>query len=77
MTNKNIDTILESLIEHKVVIKFTQHEEPTLRETYGLLKYVNKDIIHMEIYDVIGNLENYYLNRHACALLSVTDEGVK
>jgi hypothetical protein len=71
----NLDKVLEKLIGHKVVLHHTQHEEPEMRETSGILRDFNRDMIHMTIYNVYGEKTEWYLNRHACTLLSITDEG--
>ena len=71
----NIDKVLEKLIGHKVTLHYTQHEEPEMRETSGILRDFNKDVIHMTIFTVYGEKNEWYLNRHACTLLSVIDEG--
>ena len=75
--NMTIVKILEKLIGHKVTLRYTPHEETELRETSGILKEIDTNIISLETYDVYGNLETWYLNRHACTLHSVVDEGVK
>lgn len=73
----NINEILESLINHKVTLHYTQHEESTLRETSGILKQVNKDTIQLILFGEYGEPYTYYLNRHSCVLLSISDEGEK
>lgn len=74
----NLEKLLSKLINHKLVLSYTPHEEGDLRETYGVLKDFNKDIVHMELYDDYGELEsNYYLNRHGCTLHSIIDYGEK
>ena len=71
----DIDSVLNKLMNHKVTISFTPHEEAELRQTSGTLKEISRDIIHLETYDVYGKLDHYYLNRHACTLHSIVDEG--
>jgi len=71
----NIEDALKKLIGHKVTLHFTPHEESELRESSGILVVVTPDIIHLKIYDNYGEPYDYYLNRHACTLHSVTDEG--
>ena len=72
---KNIEEILRSLIGHKISIRFTHYQETEMRETFGILVDVTNDIIHMKIYNEFGEQTDYYLNRHACNLHSVSDEG--
>lgn len=71
----NLDRVLEKLIGHRVTLHYTQHEEPQMRESSGILRAFSKDMIHMTIYNVYGEKTEWYLNRHACTLLSITDEG--
>ena len=71
----NLDKVLKGLIGHKVMFHYTQHEEPEMRETTGILKAFNKDMIHLTIYNTYGEPSEFYLNRHACTLVSITDEG--
>jgi len=71
----DLDKILERLIGHKVVLHYTQHEEPEMRETSGILRAYSKDMIHMTLYNIYGQPTEWYLNRHACTLVSITDEG--
>ena len=76
-TTLDIEKLLESLINHKVTISYAQHEEADLRETSGVLKSFNKNIIHLELFDSFGKETEYYLNRCACTLHSITDDGEK
>jgi len=76
--HKDLESLLNELIGHKVAISFTPHEESELRETFGILKAVSKEIIHIELYDDYGEKDSdYYLNRHACTLHSIVDHGKK
>lgn len=70
---KNIGDVLKTLIGHKVFISFITQESK--RTANGILKEVSDGIVHLDIYNLCGELEKYYLNRHACTLLSVIDEG--
>ena len=73
-----LDELLKSLINHKVGITFTQHEEGSLRDTFGVLKDFDKNFIHIELFDDYGERESdYYLNRCACTLHSIIDYGEK
>jgi len=71
----NVEDVLEKLVGHRVTLRFTPHEENELRESSGILVKVTPHIIHLKIYDTYGNPYDYYLNRHACTLHSITDEG--
>lgn len=71
-----IESLLKLLIGHKVTLTYTPHEETVLRETSGILKEFNADIIHLTVYNNFGNIEEYYLNRHGCTLHSILDEGM-
>jgi len=70
-----LDEVLEKLIGHKVTLHFTQHEEPELRETSGILRDFSRDVIHLTIFNWYGEKTDCYINRHACTLVSITDEG--
>lgn len=70
-----IEKILEKLIDHRVTLRYTPHEETELRETSGILKEINTNVISLTTFDVYGNRETWYLNRHACTLHSIVDEG--
>ena len=70
----NIDEILKSLVGKKITINYTQHQESILRETCGILKHVNEHVIEMNIYNSYGDFCNFYLNRHCCVLLSISNE---
>jgi len=71
----NLEDILKKVVGHKVTLTFVHREEPTLRETTGILKDFDQNMIHMIVYNNFGEKENYYMNRHACTLLSVIEEG--
>jgi len=71
----NLDNVLKKMIRHKVTLHYTQHEEPEMRETSGILVDFNRDMIHLEIFNDFGEPQEYYLNRHARTLVSIIDEG--
>jgi len=71
---KSIDDILQQLLNRKITINYTQHEEPEMRETSGTLRGVSKDVIWIEMFDAFGRKLNYFMNRHSCTLLSVVEE---
>jgi chromosome segregation ATPase len=72
---KDLEALLNNLVGYKVAISFTPHEEDALRETEGILEDFNEEVIHLRIYDSFGDCSDYYLNRHACTLHSITDFG--
>jgi len=72
---ETVERVAEKLIQHKITISFTPHEEANLRETSGILESVEKDIVCLKMFDTYGTQQYYYLNRHACTLYSVIDEG--
>jgi len=71
----NIEDVLEKLVGHKVILHYTPHEENEMRETSGILRSYNKGIIHLTAFNEYGEKVEFYLNRHACTLHSVVDEG--
>ena len=75
MESKTVNELLSKVVGHRVVISFTPHEEDALRETEGILEDFNEEVIHLRIYDSFGDASDYYLNRHACTLHSITDFG--
>ena len=70
----NLDKVLEKLKRHKVALHFISHDSE-IREVVGILVDFDKDMIHLEMFNNYGEPSEYYLNRHACTLLSIIDEG--
>ena len=70
-----LEGILKQLLGHKVTLHYTPHEENEMRETSGILRQVTKNMIHLTIYNSYGEKVEFYLNRHACTLHSIADEG--
>jgi len=71
----DVETVLKSLINHKIDLSFTQHEEADLRTLSGILRKVNKDLIVIELVDTFGVSSFCYLNRYSATILSVVDYG--
>lgn len=67
--------MLKDVVGHKVALHFTLPEEMRMREVSGILEEFNKEIIKVKVYETNGEISYQYLNRHACTLLSVIDEG--
>jgi len=72
-----LNKILESLVGHKICITHLDNQGGMLRETSGVLVEIDKELIVIEIYDNYGHKNIYHLNRKACQLYSITDEGKK
>jgi len=70
----NLDKILEKLKHHKVVLHYLDHNSE-VHEAVGILVDFDKDVIHLEMFNNYGESSEYYLNRYACTLLSIIDEG--
>ena len=68
--------LLESMVNHKVVLAFLHREEHDLREITGVLKSVHKNTITLVTYTDFGEKEaDYHLFRCGCTLVSVSDFG--
>lgn len=72
---KDLESLLERLLGHNVCLSFTVHEEGDLRESEGVLTNFNSEFIYLRMWDGFGESYEYYLNRHACTLHSITDLG--
>jgi hypothetical protein len=70
-----MESLLKSLVGHNVSLSFTVHEEGDLRDSEGVLMDFNEDFIHLKMFDNFGLTSDYYLNRHASTLHSITDFG--
>lgn len=73
--DENIDDVLKRVLGHKVTMHYTLPEEMRMRETNGFLEDFNKAIIKLRQLNVFGEVSYFYINRHACTLLSIADEG--
>jgi len=71
----DVNSVLKGLKGHKVCLNFTLPEEMRMRQTSGILEGFNESVIHIKSWNSYGEEAIEYLNRRACTLLSVIDEG--
>jgi len=76
MTDMKLEKILNGLVGHKITISFIS-EEGNIRNASGILKEINEEVIHIDVYNLYGEIEGYYLNRRVNILISIVDEGIK
>ena len=76
MTDMKLEKILNGLVGHKITISFIS-EEGNIRNASGILKEINEEFIHIDVYNLHGKIDKYYLNRRVNILISIVDEGIK
>lgn len=76
LSKSRVDKIIEKLIGHEVTISHIVNSSGERLKTSGVVREIDDEIITVECYDIVGHKDLYHLNRKACQLYSILDEGL-
>ena len=76
LTKSKINKILEKLVGHRITISHVVNNSGERLKTYGVLREMDDEIITITCFTLYGRKEVYHLNRKACQLYSILDEGL-